>query len=273
MMKDSSSHNKIQLLVTTVNLTNPLDLLKKLNVKSSFLIGNQTSYNSDEKLQYNNFEGVVVNRDERGVGINRNNLINHSDCDICILSDDDMEFVDNYPEIVLKVFSDNKDADAIIFNIGEKEKVRRQNTKSKKLSIFNYMNYGAARLAFRRESVILKGISFNTMFGGGCQFSCGEDSLFIRECLRKGLKIIALPVTIASLLDDRESSWFKGYSDKFVFDQGVFLALAHPLLCRLFAFLLCLKHPEYYKGYSTFWKALMQYNKGITYVKRRLYVC
>lgn len=271
-MIDNSTTEKMQLLVTTVNLDSPSNLLSKLNVRTRFLIGNQTSFNSDEKLLYNSFEGLLINRRERGVGINRNQLINHSSSDICILSDDDMEFVDDYPEIVDKAFSENKDADVIIFNIGDRDNARRQNTRIKNLSIFNYMNYGAARLAFRRDSIVLNGIAFNTMFGGGCRFSCGEDSLFIRECIRKGLKVIAFPITIARLLDDRESSWFKGYNDKYIFDQGVFLALAHPVLCRLFSFLLCLKHPEYYKDDSSFWKVLKLYNKGISYFKHRSYV-
>lgn len=271
-MPQYSTPYSMQLLITTVKLGEPSQLLNKIKVKTDFIIGNQTTFNSDDIIKTNNAEGLIINRKEKGVGINRNQLIFHSSSDICIFSDDDMEFVDNYPELVNKAFAENCDADVLIFNIEDNNSARRQNKKTKKINIFNYLNYGAARLAFRRNSIILHGITFNTMFGGGCKFSCGEDSLFIRECLRKGLKVLAIPVTIARLLDDRESSWFNGYSEKFCFDQGVFLALAHPLLCRLYAFLLCLKHPEYYKEFSTFWKALRMYNNGITYVKSHEYI-
>ena len=262
---------KIQVLITTMNMEEPTSLLHKINVKSSFVIGNQSSIYSNEKIDYHGNTGMVLNRNERGVGRNRNEAIFYSDCDICVLADDDMSFCDNYPDVVQKSFEENPDADVIIFNIDDGDTQRRKNTKKKRINGLNYLNYGAARLAFRRESVLIHGITFNTLFGGGCKFSCGEDSLFIRECLRKGLKIIALPTTIAGLLDDRESSWFKGYTDKFLFDQGVFLSLAHPYLCRIFSLLLCLKHTEYYKNQSSLWNAIKQYNKGISFVKRRRY--
>lgn len=270
-MDNKTNNNQIQLLITTVNLDDTKGLLQKLNVNSNFLIGNQSDKTSDVLLSYNGYSGLVINRNERGVGRNRNELISHATAEICVLSDDDMHFVDDYSKIVINSFTENPKADVIIFNIDDNNGGRRQNEVLKRISIVNYMNYGAARLAFRREAVVTHGILFNTMFGGGCKYSCGEDSLFIRECIRKGLKVIALPVTIAKLLDDRDSSWFKGYSEKFLFDQGVFLSLAHPVLCRLFSLLLCVKHPEYYKDYTSFWCALKQYNKGISYIKHRLY--
>ena len=58
------------------------------------------------------------------------------------------------------------------------------------------------------------------MFGGGAKYSNGEDSLFIMECIKKGLKILALPISIGRE-EERESTWFKGYNKKFFYDRGV----------------------------------------------------
>ena len=91
----------------------------------------------------------------------------------------------------------------------------------------------------------MKYIYFNLNFGGGTTYSAGEDVLFVRDCLRKKCKIYAVPDTLASLNDERDSSWFKGYNEKYFFDKGVFLKIAHPKLCSLFALYLVIKHKEY----------------------------
>ena len=67
------------------------------------------------------------------------------------------------------------------------------------------------------------------LFGGGAKYSSGEDSLFIREALRKGLKMYYCPVTIAKVKQE-ESSWFKGYNDKLFIDKGILIANAFPVL-------------------------------------------
>lgn len=48
----------------------------------------------------------------------------------------------------------------------------------------------------------------------------GEDSLFLHDCLEKGLKIYRTSVQIGHEKAG-ESTWFKGYTDKFFYDRGV----------------------------------------------------
>ena len=59
------------------------------------------------------------------------------------------------------------------------------------------------------------------LFGGGAKYSAGEDSIFLKSCLDNGLKIYAVPYALAFLNDDRPSTWFNGYTDKYFFDKGV----------------------------------------------------
>ena len=56
--------------------------------------------------------------------------------------------------------------------------------------------------------------------GGGARFSCGEDSLFFRECLKTGIRIYASPILIAGE-EVRTSTWFCGYNEKYFTDKGV----------------------------------------------------
>ena len=58
------------------------------------------------------------------------------------------------------------------------------------------------------------------MFGGGAKYSCGEDSIFIHDCIKNGLKVYVSPAKICSVSQEK-STWFKGYNEKFFFDKGV----------------------------------------------------
>lgn len=262
--------SNVQVLITTMNLNNPKNLLDKMNISSNFSIGNQTDKTEDKDIKYKSFNGKIYSRKEIGVGRNRNLLISNSIADYCIIADDDMRFDDNYEGVVLKYFNIYPQADVIIFNIKElKPTLRRLNNTTKKINIFNYLNYGAARIVFRRNSISYNGITFNTNFGGGTQHLFGEDTLFLRECLRKGLKIIAVPDSIATLLDDRESTWFSGYNEKFLFDKGVVLALAHPFFCKLFAMYLSIKHPEFRYDDIDILDVYKIIKKGINYANNR----
>lgn len=235
--------NRVQVLLVTMNMVDAGDLLNKVNIQSSFVIGNQCVLNNNEIVEWKGNRGLVISRNERGVGVNRNVTLEYSSGEICILADDDMTFFDGYCNNVVRIFDSIPQADVIIFNIEEdnpNQSVRRRNTRIAKVHLWNYMNYGAARIAFRRKPITYQGIFFNTMFGGGTPHSAGEDSLFLRECLRKKLKVYSVPVSIAKLNSIRDSSWFDGYTRNYFFDKGVFLAVAHPkaaiILAILFAF-------------------------------------
>lgn len=64
------------------------------------------------------------------------------------------------------------------------------------------------------------GVRFSTLFGGGAKYSNGEDSLFIKELMDKGIQVYTSPEVIGRETES-ESTWFSGYHDKFFFDRGV----------------------------------------------------
>lgn len=83
----------------------------------------------------------------------------------------------------------------------------------------------------------MNGISFNTCFGGGTEHNNGEDTLFLSSCLKQKLRIICRTKTIAFLSDDRESTWFQGYTDKYFKDKGIL----YYIMSKKFYKLLCLQ--------------------------------
>ena len=87
----------------------------------------------------------------------------------------------------------------------------------------------------RKSAVDKACLSFSTLYGGGAKYSAGEDSLFIREAFRKGLKMYAAPAVIAEVKQE-QSSWFCGYTDKFFIDKGVLIANAFPIMKHLLVY-------------------------------------
>lgn len=237
----------VEVLITTVNCGDFNELLKRMNIQTSAMIGNQTSYNRIDNIEYNSISIPTYSFNERGVGLNRNNLLMRSKADYCLFGDDDLVYVEGYENIVKRCIAKYPDADVIIFNLEEKTKTRFITQKDFKVNFFNFMRFGAARLLIKRESILLNGISFNTCFGGGTKYSNGEDTLFLSSCLKQRLKVYAVSETIAYLSDDRKSTWFNGYTDKFFMDKG----MLYYIMSKRFYKLLCLqdavRHRKLYK--------------------------
>lgn len=210
---------KIEVLVAAIN-QNDYSLLEKMKINSDVIVGNQCDKNSIEIFTYNGYNVKYLNFNERGVGLNRNNALMRATGDICLFADDDMEYVDNYCDIVQTAFHQYPDADIIVFNLEEVVPKRYVIKKVEKVGYLNYLRYGTARIAVRLKSIKENGIYFNQCFGGGTEHCHGEDNIFLTECLKAGLKIYAIPEVIANLTEERESTWNAGYDEKYLIDQG-----------------------------------------------------
>ena len=210
---------KIQVLVASMN-QNDHSLIDKMEIKTDAIIGNQCDRNSIEQFSYKGHQYVYLSFNERGVGLNRNNALMRADGDICLFADDDMIYTKNYVEIVEKAFEDNPKVDVIIFNILEDNPTRYVIKKKEKIWYHNFLRYGTARVAVKLSKVKKNGLFFNLCFGGGTEHCHGEDNIFLTECLRKRLKIIAIPEYIAKLTEERKSTWNSGYNEKYIKDQG-----------------------------------------------------
>jgi glycosyltransferase involved in cell wall biosynthesis len=229
----------IQVLVATIGQKeNILGLLERMNIQSDAIIANQCERNVIVDFDYKGYRIKYLSFAERGVGLNRNNALMRATADICILADDDLVFVDDYVKIVKKVFNDNPNADVVIFNLIEKPPKRYIIKKQFKVRYRNFMRFGAARIAFKTKKIMKHGITFNLLFGGGATYSAGEDTLFLYDCLRNDLNIVAVPEAIARLTQIRDSTWFRGYNDKYFLDKGALFAA----ISRRWYWLLCLQY-------------------------------
>ena len=256
----------IQVLVSTMN-RNDFSLIEQMNIKGNALIINQADILKDEEISHNGYTHRMVTFPDRGVGRSRNNALLRATADICLMADDDVKYNDDYEALVSRAFLRYPDADVILFNVPSTNTERKSAhiSQDHRVHFFNFMKYPTFQIAFRRQSILKANIFFSLLFGGGAMYSAGEDTLFLRECLKKGLKMVACMESIG-VVDHAQSSWFQGYNEKYFHDKGVlFTAISNrwaiPLIVQFavrrhfmyksqMTFIQALKHM--YRGYKTY---------------------
>lgn len=233
------------MLVVSVN-ENVITLADRMNLSTEAVICNQCN-----EVSYKEFlrKGKMIRAwsfHEKGVGKNRNNALMRCDGDLALFADEDIVYDDDYEEKILREFQKNPDADVLMFNVTAVEDRRTyENTGHKRIHWYNYGRYPTYSMCIRVESVRKANVWFSLLFGGGARYSNGEDSLFIHDCLKKGLKIYGVPVNIGHE-NRREkgeaSTWFEGYTEKFFYDRGVLYHHLYGKMAAPFAMRFLLKH-------------------------------
>lgn len=212
---------KFQVLLSAMGLADE-SYLDTLNVKSDAVIINQCDRDSKKTVE-RNIDGKIthvtyIESTERGLSRSRNMALKNAEADICILCDNDVEYVDGYEDIILKEFKDNPEADIIVFYIKRKEKPIPNYSTKRYMNYLSVLKIFSPEIAFRRESVL--DIPFDEDFGAGSgKYLMGEENIFLYNCLKRYKKILYVPVQIANLREE-ESTWFKGYNDMFFISRG-----------------------------------------------------
>lgn len=232
---------KFQLLVSTMNQVD-LSIIDKMNIHSDTLIINQTDHYEYNHTTLNQYDIQMLSFAERGVGLSRNSALMRSDAEIIEFADDDMIFKDNHQELVLNEFAKHPEADAILFSLESLNDKRPllKISKYARLSRREALKYGCARLAVRKDKMLYNNLSFSLLFGGGCIYGSGEDTILLQRMLDVGLKIYKSPIKVADV-QQANSSWFNGYTEKYYVDKGALFAAALPTLCWPYACITALK--------------------------------
>ena len=217
---------------------------ENMKLEADAIVINQTDSFGFEEYQYNNRNIRVYSFIEKGVGLSRNNALLRADGDIVLFSDEDIVYNEGYAKAVLDAFEANPDIDMIFFNFDVAEDRQTYHIEKKgRIRSYNCGRYPTYSLAVRREVLHKKGITFSLLFGGGAKYSNGEDSLFIKQCIKSGMKALALPVTLGREVP-RPSTWFNGYTDKFFFDRGVLYRALYGKMAKPFALRFLFAHRD-----------------------------
>jgi len=221
---------KLEVLVATMGQEHCL-LAEKMNITASAVLANQC-----DRWGYEEQKDVrMLSTATRGVGINRNLALQLSKADILLFADDDVCYYDGALDGVIKAFEQLPRADVIFFGLDmtrDGKVFEKRRNKVRRVHIWNALRYGTARMAVRRSAVMEKRLSFTTLFGGGCIYGSGEDTVFIADCLRKGLKAYSHDLVLGTCAKD-SSSWFSGCNEKYLYDRGAMVACVFPRLKHL----------------------------------------
>ncbi len=225
---------RLQVLISAVN-REPEDLIEQMHLSSDAVLVNQCDRN-DELVIHTAFGEVkVLSRAERGVGKSRNLAFAHSDAEIVLFSDEDIRYREGYAKQVAEAFAANPRADILLFNFDVCEARRTYyNNKEHRVHSYNCGRYPAYSIAARREKLCKAGVVYSELFGGGAQFSNGEDSLFLMDAIRAGLRVYTTTTNLG-VEEPRESTWFFGYTEKFFTDRGVLFAFLYGRWAKLWA--------------------------------------
>lgn len=199
---------------------NPMTLAARMHLGTDAVIVNQCNEDSRSEYLYDSHRIRVVNSSERGVGRSRNQGLLLCDAPYILIGDEDIVYEEGYAGEVLREFGAHPEADVLLFNVIQSNgRETYRNTDYHRVRFYNSGRYPAYSIALRTEKLRQANVWFSLLFGGGARYAAGEDSLFLMDCLKKGLKIYRTTPCLGRETE-RESTWFTGYDDKFFRDRG-----------------------------------------------------
>lgn len=252
---------RIQTLIATMNLSDHDSLVQSMNISGESITINQSPNSNTPNSKVTNHK--LLSYSERGLSRSRNRAIDTSDSDICVIADDDMRYEDNYEEQISKAYNELPQADIIAFHVGSEDP--RQNKKILKkgrLNRITSMKIASWQLTFRRDSITKSGIRFDENFGAGTHNYMGEENIFLYDCIRRGLKVYYMPIKIATLQDDAESTWFEGYNKKYFTVKGAAYRRMSTALCLPFIIQFALRKYTVYKNTVSLYRAVFYMING-----------
>lgn len=252
----------IEVLISTMKRDN-LDFLEKMNIATNAVVVNQNGTNSTQMLRIGDNELKFVCSNEKGLSRSRNLALKHSTSEICVLADDDVVYVSDYADIILQAYDKYKDADIIAFQV---ERIGSNRIKKFRnhLSWDRYassLKISSVEITFKRDRIIENGIKFNELMGAGAEFYLGEENIFLYDSLKKGLRVLYLPLKIACV-DCSESSWFEGYTKKYFNSIGAAYYNMTKNFYYILSFQYALRKYKFYKDEMSMFAAYREMVRG-----------
>lgn len=222
--------SKFEILCVTMH-QHDFSKIREMNVHSDIVYANQSDHTSYEEYAFEGKTAKMISTQTRGVGLNRNFVLSYASAEICLMADDDVVYRDDMEEKVLAEFERHPDADVIVFHFASNDPHRKppQYSRTKKWPRFARTPWGSIRIAFRLNSLRKANAWFTTLFGGGCLFPSGEDSMWIKDLRKSGLTFYVSQETIGQVSYDT-STWFTGYDQKYYYGVGACYTAMNPAM-------------------------------------------
>lgn len=207
---------KLEVLMSCMHQSDAA-LVYESQITSNCVVINQCD--REENAVFTTKNGVIrmFSTKERGLTKSRNMAIAKSNGDVCLLCDDDEQFVPNYEQKIIDAYNQLPQADVIIFKMVNRTPSFQD--KVMRLRFPQTMKVASWQISFRREKLLEAGVRFDENLGAGSGNGAEEELKFLLDCQRAGLKIYYVPVEIASVAQTT-STWFGGFTETFFENRG-----------------------------------------------------
>ena len=251
---------KLEILLSCMHQTDG-SLFHRSGITGDALMINQCD--REEQLIYTTEHGTgrMIFTRGRGLTKSRNMAIQAAQGDVCLLCDDDEEFVEDYERRILDAYLSLPQADLIIFKM--KDRPPSFPDQVMELKFPKTMKVSSWQISFRRESLMKSGIRFDERLGAGTGNGGEEELKFLLDCQRAGLSIFYVPTEIATV-GQTSSTWFSGFDRRFFYNRGATTRYILGLpLAVLYSVYYVLKKRPLYRHQLTPFQALKATWKGI----------
>ncbi len=141
----------------------------------------------------------VINTTEKGLSRSRNLALKNSSKKLCVLTDDDIVFLENFEEKIIQAFTYFKDAAVIRFRAEKSEGVLLKKYPSspiKNISWLDILNTASIEIVVKPQEISKEKVFFDEEFGLGSVFTMGEEQVFLGALKKSGLQLSYYPETL-----------------------------------------------------------------------------
>ncbi len=126
--------------------------------------------------------------DDRGLSRNRNHCLRHAVGRLCLIADDDIEFLPGWSETVLRGFEARPDATFVTFALvdANDQPKRAYPSAPVRHDVRSAYRVISAELAFDLDRARTLGVGFNEHLGIGTLVGIGEENVFLRDLMKQG---------------------------------------------------------------------------------------
>ena len=231
--------------------------------KTNILMINQCDVECEEILMKDGYFIKMLSCKERGLSRSRNMALRNAEAEICLIADDDMLYEEDVEQRIVKAFMENPNYDLIAFYVERSKSFNEKKIGTKhEISKRDSLGLMSVQIAFRKDAIINNGITFDENFGAGSgTYICGEENIFLFDCMEKGLKILYVPILIAST-QENESTWFQGYNELYFISKGALFKRLFKGNAWMMVLIFAILKYRIYKEDATFFEACKAMRKG-----------
>ena len=234
-----SKNVSVEVLLSVMNIQNKEqfeNVLKFNNITGQVVAVNQVK-NKDNSFNIEENKKRLYSYNEKGASKSRNRLLEKASGDICAFADDDTIYNENYEDIISLEYQINRKADIIIFYVenGNKNREKNKRIRNKKINILDIMKVRTYEITLKKEvieKIKNKGIEFDCNYGPEGIFNKGEETVFLSTLIKNGFKIYSSNKKIG-IAQNNNSTWFTGFDEKYLYDQGAIFYKIAPKIYKL----------------------------------------